>query len=62
MPEQDTCNACQGDRYILIGCCSGTDCGCMGHPVGHKNCPECNADGNADYEGGYEYFDHLEMM
>ena len=39
------CNACLGDRYFLIGCCSGIECGCMGKPVAYKPCKYCNVDG-----------------
>ena len=42
------CDACGGDRYILHGCCSGRDCGCMGQPVLMTNCTECNPAGDAE--------------
>lgn len=44
--KNDTCKECHGDNYILIGCCSGRECGCMGQPVQLTNCNKCNPDGD----------------
>lgn len=46
------CAECNGDRYILIECCDGRECGCMGQPVSMENCTACNPNGDA---GGSEY-------
>ena len=35
------CNKCGGTGYLMVGCCSGFECGCMGLPVGLGDC-ECN--------------------
>ena len=32
------CDVCQDTGIIFVGCCSGHQCGCMGMPVGAKNC------------------------
>jgi len=42
------CEQCQGERYMLQGCCSGIECGCMGMPVSVTNCTECNPEGTAE--------------
>lgn len=39
-----TCPICAGEAYVLVGCCSGRECGCMGREVGFVNCYECNLD------------------
>lgn len=36
------CKECQNERYIIMGCCSGRECGCMGQPTSIANCKECN--------------------
>ena len=36
------CKECNGDGYVVLGCCSGRECGCMGRPVAVSNCKECN--------------------
>ena len=37
------CNACGDTGVIFIGCCSGSNCGCLGYPVLAKNC-KCGHD------------------
>lgn len=32
------CDVCQDTGIVFVGCCSGHQCGCMGMPVGAKNC------------------------
>ena len=39
------CDKCGGYNYVLIGCCSGHECGCRGQPVDSEPCPSCNSDG-----------------
>jgi len=36
------CKECRNERYIVLGCCSGRECGCMGQAVAIANCKECN--------------------
>jgi hypothetical protein len=36
------CKECKNERYIVMGCCSGRECGCMGQPTSMANCKECN--------------------
>jgi hypothetical protein len=42
------CSKCDGEHYILHGCCSGASnqCGCMGQPVLITNCELCNPAGD----------------
>jgi len=59
------CNKCDGDNYILLGCCSGHECGCMGQPVQMTNCKLCNPKGDADLpenENFREYAEHVEYI
>ena len=58
------CEHCENDRYIVTGCCSGYQCGCMGQPTNITNCVECNPEG--DMEPSKEiadapYFKYLEF-
>ena len=43
-----SCLECQDERYVLNGCCSGRECGCMGAPVSLSNCIKCNPKGDKD--------------
>lgn len=54
------CDKCAGDNYILLGCCSGRECGCMGHAVQSTNCPECNPLG--DKEPGIDIAPEMEYL
>jgi hypothetical protein len=38
------CKKCRDDHYLMVGCCSGRECGCMGQPVDADPCPDCNQD------------------
>lgn len=64
--EYSICKKCDGDHYIIYGCCSGRDCGCMGQPVGMTNCQECNPKGELPPEGstkGYApYIEYTERV
>ena len=44
----DSCNTCSGYNFVLLGCCSGRECGCMGQPVESEPCKDCNKDGAKD--------------
>ena len=56
-----SCKKCGDERFLLIGCCGGFECGCMGMPVAFDECRECNADGKAE-PGDYvkSFMRHLE--
>ena len=59
------CKGCRDDKYILQGCCSGRDCGCMGQPVSMTNCKICNPDGSAELpndENFRFYAEHVEYV
>lgn len=43
--NSDVCQACKNDRVVLIGCCGGRECGCMGQPIDAKHCKACNISG-----------------
>ena len=57
------CKKCNDEHYILLGCCSGQMCGCMGQPVSMTNCDECNPDGDKPL-GDYvkEYAERVEYV
>ena len=62
MSNQD-CKECHGDNYILQGCCSGRECGCMGQPVSITNCKQCNPKGLSEHMGEYvKQYDMLEYV
>lgn len=42
------CETCKDDKFILIGCCSGHMCVCLGMPVDIEPCKECNGSGELD--------------
>lgn len=54
-----SCKECKGDNYVLLGCCNGQECGCMGQPVALTNCTQCNPKG--EMEMG-EYIKQYEML
>ena len=59
------CRSCNDDRYKLIACCSGQQCGCMGMPVQLSNCVECNPDDDKEMSRSlaiYEFIDDLEFI
>ena len=59
------CESCNNDRYKLIGCCSGYECGCRGLPVQFSNCLECNPDNDKEMHpslSGCDYIKHLEFV
>ena len=57
------CEECENDRYILLGCCSGFGCGCMGKPVQMTNCEHCNKKGDLDVGAGVsEYAPYVEYI
>lgn len=45
------CDQCNDDRFFLIGCCSGHDCGCYGMPIDAEPCGQCNKDGSKPASG-----------
>lgn len=45
---QPICEKCDNDRAVLISCCSGAQCACLGLPIDAIFCPACNADGNIE--------------
>lgn len=54
------CKKCNDDRYILVGCCSGFECGCMGRATDIKPCESCNENEQApasdDLKQAYPFF------
>lgn len=56
------CKDCQGDNFILLGCCNGRDCGCMGGPVQVTNCKKCNPNGLAEMSKDIARYDMLEYV
>jgi len=58
----DKCKDCWGDNYILQGCCSGQECGCMGQPVSMTNCEKCNPDGTAEMGEYVKQYDMVEYV
>jgi hypothetical protein len=58
-----SCGTCDDDHYILHGCCSGRECGCMGQPVLMTNCADCNPNGDKPLGDGVAcYAEHVEYM
>jgi len=57
------CENCNNERFILLGCCDGRMCGCMGQPVAMEPCEACNSDGKLE-PAGYvaEFADHVEYL
>ena len=58
------CEHCENDRYIINGCCSGYQCGCMGQPTSITNCVKCNPDGDLEPSKSISdlpYFKYLEF-
>jgi len=48
---------------MLLGCCNGRECGCMGGPVAIMKCPDCNPDGKKEPLGAaLEYSKYLEEV
>ncbi len=57
------CNECGDEHYILIGCCNGYQCGCMGQPVNITNCKKCNPEGDKPIKGSLsEYAEIFEYI
>lgn len=59
MPTKNKCDKCYDDLYILHGCCSGRECGCMGQPVSMSNCVACNPLGDKEPAGNAKYYAEL---
>ena len=58
-----TCKKCDGEGYILGGCCNGFECGCRGQPVSLTNCKACNPDASAPLSAYMaEYADYVEYV
>jgi hypothetical protein len=57
------CKKCQDEHYMLVGCCSGHECGCMGQPVSMSNCVQCNKNEDKPM-GNYikQYVEHVEYI
>lgn len=58
------CDNCENDRYIVEGCCSGYQCGCMGQPTSITNCTSCNPEGDLEPSKSISdlpYFKYLEF-
>ena len=56
------CKECSGENYVLIGCCNGRECGCMGQPVAVTNCKQCNPSGlepMGDYVSEYDMIEYV---
>lgn len=63
--DMSECKTCTDDKYILIGCCDGFECGCRGMPVALSNCKECNPDDDKEMSldmKDLEYIEHLEFV
>lgn len=43
--SDETCKTCGGYNFVLLGCCSGRECGCRGLPVDAGQCLDCNSNG-----------------
>ncbi len=59
------CGYCGNDRYIVHGCCSGHECGCMGQPTIITNCVKCNPHGDLEPSKAISdqpYFKYLELI
>ncbi len=57
------CIDCQDEHYVLIGCCDGRECGCMGQPVQMTNCKKCNPNNDkpmGEYVG--DWIDKVEFV
>lgn len=50
------CKTCGDEHYLLLGCCDGRECGCMGQPVQMTNCPDCNINGTKNVGDYTKYY------
>ncbi len=57
------CAECNGENYILNGCCNGRECGCLGQPVSFTNCKTCNPNDDKPMSDEIEqYAIHIEKV
>jgi len=43
--DYSLCPSCGGVGLTPVRCCSGGDCGCLGHPVDYTPCTKCGVPG-----------------
>ena len=56
------CKKCDDQNYVVLSCCSGHECGCMGQPVQITNCVDCNPEADKHIGSELEQHEHIEHL